>query len=688
MQAKKNIVIIGAGYGGVKSAKVLHKSLKKYKDHEITIIDKNPYHTLMTELHEVAGGKLEPDALKIYLKKIFAGKRVNVVTDEVTTIDFDKKIVNTTNTNFPYDYLIIGTGAEPVFFGIPGVQENCFTLWSLDDAIRIKEHIEKMFLLASRETDAARKQAYLTFTVAGAGLTGIELIGELLNWKKKLCERFYIDEDSVSLKIVEAQKTILPTLPTKLQLKTQKYLEKKKIEILTECPITEVSGNSLFIKNKEAFKSDTIIWTCGVHGGTFAGKLNLTKGKCIYYVCEIASSRKQCMEKNCRFNDDKNIKDKYARIQVNEYMQSVDHPEVYIIGDIVWHKENEVTIPQIVETALQTGETAAKNIVRDIQGKEKEKFKSNYHGQMVSIGSHYGVANLMNVQMSGFIALAMKHLINLHYLLEVTGINQIWEYLRHHFLDVHDNRSLIGGHAAVKTKFYWIILLRLLLGTMWIIEGGTKVAEGWLNPNNIKIVKMPTAQIYTPEATDDQYVDATTEASEAVVEEPVATIAPVDATTEASEMVAEEAPAEGTTTDSTTTKVAAATSYPKAIMQPLAIYKWFERTVIVKFAFLFQSVIVIAEILIGLALVGGLFTFVASAASIGLALMFIVSGMATKEIFWFIFAALVMMGGAGKSFGLDYWVMPWLKKWWNGRRIAWRTYTYIDHPVLIKKKKK
>jgi len=430
MQQVKNIIIIGAGYGGVKAAKVLNKELKKNKDCNIVLIDRNPYHTLMTELHEAAGGKLEPDALKIYLKKIFAGKKVNIVTDEVKNVDFTDKTVITKKDKFKYDYLIIATGADPVFFGVPGAKENCFTLWSLDDAVRIKEHIEKMFLAASRETDEKKKKEYLTFIVAGAGLTGIELAGELLNWKKSLCNRYLIEPELVSLKIIEAQKNILPTLPEKLQIKTKKYLEKKNVEVLTDSPITEVSNDSLFINKKPAFTSKTIIWTCGVAGGSFAQSIDLAK------------------EKN-------------ARIKVNDYMQSMDHPDVYIAGDIVWYKEKDVAHPQIVETALQTGENAAKNIVRDIKGKKKEKLKAKYHGQMVSIGSYYGVANLMNIRMSGFISLVMKHLVNLHYLLSVTGINQVWDYLKHHFLDTKDNRSLIGGLAAGKTRFYWIILLRL-----------------------------------------------------------------------------------------------------------------------------------------------------------------------------------------------------------------------------------
>ena len=100
-----------------------------------------------------------------------------------------------------------------------------------------------------------------------------------------------------------------------------------------------------------------------------------------------------------------------------------------------------------------------------------------------------------------------------------------------------------------------------------------------------------------------------------------------------------------------------------------------------KAPFFFQVLIVLAEVGIGLALIGGLFTFIAAVASIGLSLMFMIGAMAGKEILWYIAASIVMLGGAGRGFGLDHWVMPWLQQWWNGTRFAQRTYLYVDEPT-------
>ena len=205
----KKIVILGAGYAGVHAAKKLAKKYKKNNEVEITLIDKNPFHTLMTELHEVAGGRVPEESVKIELSKIFHRTKVNVVVDYIENVDTDKKLVRTKKGEFNYDYLIVGTGSEPAFFGVPGVKENGFTLWSLEDALKIRKHIQERFKAASYESNKEKRKEMLTFVVAGSGFTGIEMAGELLEWKTKLAHDYRVDESEVRLLVVEAMSTIL-----------------------------------------------------------------------------------------------------------------------------------------------------------------------------------------------------------------------------------------------------------------------------------------------------------------------------------------------------------------------------------------------------------------------------------------------------------------------------------------------
>lgn len=637
MNNRKQIVILGGGYGGIEAAKQLHKKYKRDTNIQITVIDKNPYHTIMTELHEVAGSRVEPESVQVSYEKIFGGKRINVVNDTITDVDFGGNKLFSETDEYDYDYLVLGVGGEPEFYGIKGVKEHSLTLWSLDDALKLRQHINDQFRHAAGEHDPEKRKKMLTFAVAGAGFTGVEMAGELLEHKETMCRQYHIDEKEVRIIIIEAMEDILPILPEKMQKKAVKYLEKKGAEILLQSPITEAGEGFVEIKGNEKIQADTLIWTAGIMGAEFAGNLDLTKGKCSNKKCPHATKFGTCGKPVCEFaKDHRYVDGKRGRLLANEYLQSVDHKNVYIVGDVLWLIEKRSVVPQIVETALQTAETAAKNIIADIENKEKEEFTSKYHGFMVSIGGRYGVADVANMKLSGIFAMAMKHLINLHYLFGLAGLNALWDYIKHEFLTMKEHRSFVRGQLSGNIKLHWVLPLRLFVGAKWLIEGINKVLDGWLKKGNIYIIQTAAESSASP--------------AEGAAEQSWETVQPL-------------------------------------IENPTGIYLWIEKTFLQHIPMFFQSAVVIAEIGIGLALIGGLFTFLASGASIVLGIMFILSAMAGPEILWYIAAAIVLLGGAGKGFGLDTWVIPAIKKWWNGTRLAKKTYLYVDEPRKKRKKK-
>lgn len=612
------ILILGAGYGGVRTAKKLAKKYKKNSDVEITLIDKHPYHTLMTELHEVAGGRVHPESVQVELCKIFGKSKVNVVTDLIENVDTDNKKVKTTLGEYSYDYLVVGTGSEPAFFGVPGVKENGFTLWSFEDAMRIRKHIQDMFDKASLERNAAKRKEMLTFVVAGSGFTGIEMAGELLEWKSRLAREYNVDESEVSLKVVEAMGTILNMLDRKQADKAEKYMLKKGMEILKNSPITEVTPNKIVLKGGEEINTKTLIWTCGIQGNQEAKE----------YGLETARA---------------------GRLQANEYMQAVGKKDVFVVGDMAYFEEEEGKgTPQIVEAAVQTADTVVKNIVASIENKEMKKFKGAYHGFMVSIGGRYCVANLMGLKLSGFLAMVMKHLVNIHYLYEVNDVHAIYSYLRHEFFDMEDRRSIMRGHLSSKANRLWLVPLRVYIGCLWLVEGIKKLlgestwksmwdansvsqffdrikigADSWVKDGNIN---MPFEWLH----------DATTGASAA------------------GETVAEFA----------TPIIKEVPGWYASIMQIMMpnpeVAVWFQR------------IVVLMEIGMGLCLIVGLFTFICSGVSAGMVVNFILCAMAGWDILWFFFGSIALMGGAGRTFGLDYYLMPWITKladnFWHGKK--------------------
>jgi len=619
---EKKIVILGGGYAGTFAGKLLHKKFKKDDSVSITLIDKKPYHTLMTELHEVAGNRTDEDSVKVDLKKIFAKRKVDVVLDKITGIDFEKQTLSSADETYAYDYLIVGVGAEPCCFGIEGVKEHAFMLWSYEDAIRIKEHIRNMFHLASQEKDPEKRKALLTFVVVGAGFTGIEMIGELADWKRPLCKEFNIDISEVRLIVMDALDSILPTFPENLANKAARKLNRMGVEILLDSPLSGVTTESLSIGDL-VIPSHTVIWAAGIQSNEFVSKLGVTVGR-------------------------------RGRAQVNEYMQSVDHSNVYFVGDNSYFEEEGVPVLQVVEAAHQTAENAVHNIWAEITGKEKEPFKSNIRGFMVSVGSRYGVANLgakNPTALSGWVAMFIKHMINVVYLFTISGFNRVWTYAMHEFFHIKDRRSFVGGHFSKASPNFWLVPLRVFLGVMWLIEGLNKLPKIIANPNNIFLIPQPV-------------IDGVSSASGAAVEATSsATPAAVEGAAEAVEqLVALPVPE----------------FIEKIVAKSMEMFFYTPDGGFTTLATVFQTGMVIAEIVVGLMLIGGLFTAFGSILSIAMCLMIWSSGMAPMEILWFGFAAIATIGGSGSTFGLDYYILPWLKKQWKKIGFVKKGYLYID----------
>ena len=182
------IEIVGAGYAGILTAKKLAKRFKKDDSVFITLIDKNPFHTMLTELHEVAACRVDEESIRVSLKKVFAGRKVDVRLDTITSIDFSNKKAVGEHETYDYDYLVLCAGSKPTFFGIPGAQEYAYTLWSYDDAVKIRHRLTEIFTEACRIADSEERRKLLSFYIVGAGFTGVEMAGELAEYMPILCE--------------------------------------------------------------------------------------------------------------------------------------------------------------------------------------------------------------------------------------------------------------------------------------------------------------------------------------------------------------------------------------------------------------------------------------------------------------------------------------------------------------------
>ena len=629
---KQNIVVVGAGYAGVSATKFLAKKFKKDTDVTITLIDRHSYHTMMTELHEVAGGRVEPEAIQYDLQRLFSRKKnVKLVTDTVTGIDKENKVVKTLAGSYPFDQLILGMGGEPNDFGTPGVKENGFTLWSFDDAVKIRHHIEATVAKAAIEPDAEVRKAMLTFVVCGSGFTGIEMVGELIDWKDRLAKDAKIDPDEITLMVVEAMPTILNMLSRNDAAKAERYLEKKNVQLLLNSPIVEVAADHIKLKDGSEVPTHTLIWTAGVKATSDAADFGL----------EAARG---------------------SRLVANEYMQAKGYEDknIYIIGDLVYYEETPNTpTPQIVQAAEQTGHTAAANIVADIKGGEKHAFKGNYQGFMVSIGAKGGVANLFDkIHLSGFLAIIMKHIVNLKYFFDIRSGYYMFQYIMHEIFHIKDDRSVARGHTSRYGNVLWSVPLRVFYGMVWLVESMKKIVGNgdYLKPSTwFGDGSWFTDKVVFPFPWLQEQV--TTGASQAT-----------ETATTAASGAADAAASGGADAATQAAHFGLSYAYGETPMQVFDhMPKWFES--VMKFmmpnqevALFMQKFMTIVEVCIALALIAGLFTWLSSAATIGLTIAFCLSGMFYWVNIWFIFVAFALMNGSGRAVGLDRWVIPWIQR--------------------------
>ncbi len=602
MNEKKRIIVLGAGYGGILTAKKLAKKYKKDDNIEIMVIDKNGYHTMLTELHEVAAGRVPEESIRIDLDKVFYGRKVNLVLDEVVNIDFDNQVLKGVVEDYNYDYLVLGTGSKPTFYGCKGAEEHALTLWSYEDALKIKYHILEAFEKASVAKSPAERADLLTFVVIGCGFTGIEMVGELAEWRNRLCYNFNIPEEEVKLYVLDLLPRVLPNFDDKLIIKTERRLAKMGVEVMTHSNITEVRKDAVCIEGKDCIRTYTTIWAAGVEGSDLVTALDGEKIK----------------------------KAPRNRIETDPYLRGMGKENVYVVGDNIYYIPDgeERPVPQMVENAEHSAKLVSKNIIAAISKKEQAPYEPVFHGAMVCIGGRYGVAQVgtKNKQFvfSGFIAMLIKHLINMVYFMEVLGFHKVWTYMIHEFFHVKDRRSFVGGHFSKRSPNFWMVPLRLFVGVKWLLEGYEKV---------LRVIEDPTDIFLLASKIDVSAASEVAEAAETVSEYGEALPVP--------EFIA------------------------NIVDWSMNLIFYTQAGEFTAMATVFQTGMVIAEVVVGLALLGGLFTMPASILSVVMCAMIWASGMAPSEILWFGFAGVALIAGSGSTFGLDYYVLPMLKRIWK-----------------------
>ncbi len=658
----KKIIVVGAGYAGVLTAKKLAKKLKK-ESVEITVFNKESYHTMLTELHEVAAGRVEESSIRLELEDIFAHRNINLIVEEVENIDFKNKSVLTKDgVNHDYDYVVIGTGCKPTFFDLEG-SNNAFTLWSYDDAVRLNVHINDMFRRACAEKDSVERKKMLSFVIVGSGFTGVEMAGELGEYKDELCYKYNIDKEEVSIQIVEMGNEILPIYPQKLTDKVKKRLNKLGVNILTNQAVCSIEEKSCELTTENFLDTHTVIWTAGIEGSELIDKLE-----------DVSKVNR-------------------GRIETNKYLEAVDQEDVFIVGDNIFYvpEGEEYPVPQMVENAELSSKTVSLNITAKIKGKELVEYKPVFQGSMVCVGSRWGAAYVGKKEkkrsFTGFPAMFIKHFVNCIYFMEVLGISKVWSYLVHEVFTVKNKRSFVGGHFSNHRSApgFFLLPLRVFTGFMWFMSGFTKfpkILKDWTNvflmPSNpIDASSGGTAAAdasSTASGAAEVVVDTTTAATGEVVDviETVSDGSFLSSFSELAESI-------GDFTELSATKGLPVPGFIESIMNKM--FEWFFWSSdggFTWFAQFTQASMVVMEMIIGVMFVLGLLTPIAAMIGVMLSLIIYLSGWSYISIIFFATASFACVF-AGNVFGFDYYLLPWLDRKLKKFKLTRKWYLYFNH---------
>lgn len=391
---KTKIVILGAGYGGLITSRELEKKLSG-NDAEVTLINKHEYHYIASQLHKIGAGTKSDDQIVLRIKDLFKTDKVKFKRATVSNVDFkEKQVILTNGETVKYDYLLISLGFDVDTFGIPGVEENAFKIRSYRSSKEIYNHILNQFIAYKKDRDPSR----LTFVVGGAGFTGVEMVGELIEQIPRLCKEYNVPFDQTKIINIEAADAVLPFFDEKLIDYTERYFRKHGVEILTSTKVVECTADSITLDNGKVIPTRTFIWSGGVRSNRLVEKLNIP------------------LIRN--------------RIPVNEYLQVEGLKNVYCIGDMSFFKTGDNRgLPMTAQVAIQQAQACAKNLIAQIQGKELKPFVYDHKGSVASIGSRAAVGKVFGVKVTGLIGAFFKEVIEMRYLFILGGPSLIMKQM-------------------------------------------------------------------------------------------------------------------------------------------------------------------------------------------------------------------------------------------------------------------
>jgi NADH dehydrogenase len=375
----KRIIILGGGFAGMYCALELEKRLARRSDIQITLISKENFFLFTPMLHEVAASDLDLTHIVNPVRKLL--KRISFFDGTVESIDLNARTITVYHGHerhlhvLEYDHIVLALGSVTNFFALNGVEKNARTMKSLSDAIGLRNHLIQNIEEADFECCPRIREPLLNFVIAGGGFAGVETIAAINDFLHDAL-RYYpnLRPEMLRFVLVHPQKYILPELSASLGEYARRKLEERGIEIRLETSVKCCDERTVTLSDGSVVTSNTLIWTAGTAPHPVLATLPCEKER--------------------------------GRVLADEFMQVVGWPGVWALGDcaMVPDLTTGKMCPPTAQHALRQGRVLARNIEATIDGGHRVPFRFKAIGQLAAIGKRTGVAQILGINFSGFIA--------------------------------------------------------------------------------------------------------------------------------------------------------------------------------------------------------------------------------------------------------------------------------------------
>jgi NADH dehydrogenase len=379
------IVIAGAGYAGLHVALRLTAKLRNNPVVELTLVDRHDYHQAITELPRVAAGTRAADAVRIPLQDMLA-ERVRFVQTEISGFDLPGQRLLTTAGPIGWTRLVLALGSRPNDFAIPGLAQRALSVYSASDAERVWAAVNQALDAAAAAADPEQQRRLATVVVGGGGATGVELAGELAEMLPEVASGHGLAADRPAVQLVEAGPTILAGSSPQLIDNATRILSDLGVQVRTNAMVATATEEGFRLTDGQLVEGGVFVWAGGVKAPELVADSGLPTGH-------------------------------NGRVKVDRYLRVLDRPEIYVAGDLasVTDPRTGHVLPPLAQVALEEGETVARNLDAELEGRPLEAFTFHDKGFIVSVGTRRGVADIAGITSGGRLAHLLKDAIEWEY---------------------------------------------------------------------------------------------------------------------------------------------------------------------------------------------------------------------------------------------------------------------------------